>query len=232
MNTGHFEPRPLWPVVALVSAVHLALAWGIFQYGMPSELPLPQALSVHILADMAPEPLSPPPQPKEHPTTPTAHTTYPSVPMATHSPLVSTPDNSAVSVSLPSNHVSPAAPPPQRAEGLTSPTTAPATTSLTVTAAASSTSASHSDPAYLHNPQPVYPLLSRKRGEMGTVHIKAYVEPSGQASRVVLHRSSGYERLDTAALDGVKQWRFVPARENAQPIGRWVLIPIPFGLDE
>ena len=38
-------------------------------------------------------------------------------------------------------------------------------------------------------------------------------------------------RLDQAALDAVRQWRFVPARQGEQAVAAWVLVPIQFALE-
>lgn len=84
--------------------------------------------------------------------------------------------------------------------------------------------------AYLSNPKPVYPALSRERQEEGTVMLKVMVEASGQASSVALHRSSGYPRLDRAAQDAVQRWRFVPARRGDAAVAGHVIVPINFNL--
>jgi protein TonB len=48
---------------------------------------------------------------------------------------------------------------------------------------------------------------------------------------VEIRTSSGVERLDRAALDAVRRWRFVPARQGDTPVDAWVLVPIRFSLD-
>lgn len=83
---------------------------------------------------------------------------------------------------------------------------------------------------YLDNPKPPYPNLSRRMGEEGEVRLRVHVDTSGNAQQVEIARSSGFPRLDQAALDTVKQWRFVPARQGDQPIPAWVIVPIQFSL--
>jgi len=46
-----------------------------------------------------------------------------------------------------------------------------------------------------------------------------------------LKTSSGSPRLDQAALDTVKRWRFVPARQGDQSVAAWVVVPISFSLE-
>ena len=86
------------------------------------------------------------------------------------------------------------------------------------------------DAAYLQNPAPSYPPLARRVGEQGKVVLQVYVEPTGAASTVQLHQSSGADRLDQSAISAVRHWKFVPAQRGAEPIGAWVLVPIVFNL--
>jgi protein TonB len=87
------------------------------------------------------------------------------------------------------------------------------------------------DAAYLQNPPPAYPLMSRRRGEQGKVVLRVHVTADGAADQVQVRISSGHERLDQAATEAVRQWRFVPARQGDQPFAAWVLVPIVFALE-
>jgi protein TonB len=84
---------------------------------------------------------------------------------------------------------------------------------------------------YLDNPPPSYPMLSRRAGEEGRVVLRVLVSPGGRADDVEIRSSSGYSRLDEAARDTVRRWRFVPAKRGDQPVPAWVLIPISFRLE-
>jgi protein TonB len=84
---------------------------------------------------------------------------------------------------------------------------------------------------YLHNPALAYPPLARRLGEQGKVVLRVLVNSSGTPDRVELRTSSGSRLLDTAALEAVRHWRFVPARQGDQPVAAWVLIPITFTLE-
>lgn len=83
---------------------------------------------------------------------------------------------------------------------------------------------------YLDNPAPGYPSLSRRLGEEGRVLLRVHVAAGGTAKSVVLHKSSGYDRLDQVALNTVRKWRFVPARQGDKPLEAWVIVPIQFSL--
>ncbi len=85
--------------------------------------------------------------------------------------------------------------------------------------------------AYLNNPAPNYPRLSRKIGEEGRVLLKVLVSEQGAANTVEVEKSSGYTRLDESAVDAVKRWKFIPARKGAQALSAYVLVPISFALD-
>ncbi|HMM73286.1 MAG TPA: energy transducer TonB, partial [Rhodocyclaceae bacterium] len=84
---------------------------------------------------------------------------------------------------------------------------------------------------YLANPKPPYPLLSRRLGEAGTVRLNILVNPDGSVDRLELAQSSGYPRLDRAALETVQSsWKFEPARQGGRPVAAWVIVPIQFTL--
>lgn len=85
--------------------------------------------------------------------------------------------------------------------------------------------------AYLRNPPPRYPPAARRSGEEGTVTLKVLVSAEGAPVRVELDQSSGSLPLDSAALDAVKGWRFVPARRGAQNVEGWVRVPVVFRLE-
>lgn len=83
---------------------------------------------------------------------------------------------------------------------------------------------------YLDNPAPAYPTISRRLGEQGRVLLRVQVAPAGTARNVVLHKSSGFDRLDRIALETVRKWKFVPARQGDKPVEAWVIVPIQFNL--
>ncbi|MDE2598585.1 MAG: energy transducer TonB [Rhodocyclaceae bacterium] len=88
------------------------------------------------------------------------------------------------------------------------------------------------DAAYLNNPRPAYPSMSRRLGEEGRVEVEVQVQPDGSAGKVSLKRSSGYPRLDDAALEAIKRWKFVPAKRNGEAVAASVIVPMPFILEK
>ena len=88
-----------------------------------------------------------------------------------------------------------------------------------------------SDADYLHNPPPAYPRMSRRMGEQGTVLVRVFISVDGRAEKAEIRTSSGYPRLDEAALETVQRWRYVPGQRAGQPEAMWFNVPIRFVLD-
>jgi protein TonB len=87
------------------------------------------------------------------------------------------------------------------------------------------------DAAHLNNPAPQYPALSRRLGEQGRVLLDVYILPDGSVGEIKLNRSSGFARLDNAALQAVKTWKYVPAKRGDKPIPFWYVQPVSFVLN-
>lgn len=83
---------------------------------------------------------------------------------------------------------------------------------------------------YLDNPAPAYPGLARRLGEEGTVLLRVHVLRSGHAREIEILATSGSPRLDQAASDAVRQWRFLPARVGEERVDSWLRVPVVFRL--
>jgi protein TonB len=94
------------------------------------------------------------------------------------------------------------------------------------------TTSARFDADYLHNPAPQYPPVSRRRGEEGKVILRVSVTPQGMADSVEIKTSSGSSRLDEAAANTVKHWKFIPAKRGDMSVQSWVLVPIIFKLEQ
>ncbi|MDB5967602.1 MAG: energy transducer TonB [Hydrocarboniphaga sp.] len=86
------------------------------------------------------------------------------------------------------------------------------------------------DMAYLSNPQPGFPAMSKKLHEEGTVVLRVHVSAAGEALTVDVARSSGYGRLDDAALRAVRKWKFVPSKRGDTPVDGIAMVPMVFSL--
>src|SRR5262245_14731068 len=80
------------------------------------------------------------------------------------------------------------------------------------------------------NVAPEYSLAARRAGEEGLVVIHAQVLADGSVADASVGESSGYERLDDAALAAVRSWRFQPALHDGEPVAQSVDVPIRFRL--
>ena len=80
----------------------------------------------------------------------------------------------------------------------------------------------------LNNPKPPYPLLSRRLNEEGKVVLNVCVSLSGLVENLKLETTSGYQRLDDIAIETVKKWKFIPAKNQDRDINACYLLPVQF----
>ena len=81
--------------------------------------------------------------------------------------------------------------------------------------------------------QPEYPPASRRAGEAGTVQLRCYVSETGKCSEVSVVKSSGFEKLDEAAVKEVQRnWKFVPGKEDGKPVAAWHTFAVTFRLTD
>ncbi len=82
-------------------------------------------------------------------------------------------------------------------------------------------------------PEPIYPLIARRRGWKGTVDVGLVLLADGRVDTATLRRSSGHEVLDREAVDVARRSRFhFPAHAPAAPLYgrieyRFELLPAP-----
>lgn len=81
------------------------------------------------------------------------------------------------------------------------------------------------------NRPPPYPITARRNGWEGEVVLEIVVLPDGDCKNVEVVTSSSYEVLDKAAVKGVQQWKFVPARRNDKPVESTVILSVVFRLN-
>lgn len=84
------------------------------------------------------------------------------------------------------------------------------------------------EPLYKVNPEPSYPKMARKRGYQGTVILSVLVNKDGRVDNLWVFESSGYNVLDNAALEAVKEWLFEPGKKGDKPVDMWVEVPVRF----
>ena len=88
-----------------------------------------------------------------------------------------------------------------------------------------------SDAEYLQNPKPAYPGMSKRLGEQGKVVVRVLIGVDGVVQKAEIRQSSGFERLDQAALNTAQRWRYVPGKRGGVAEAMWFNVPINFVLE-
>jgi protein TonB len=238
------------PALATVLLLHGGALWAL-QHGLLQRaldpITAPQMLVEVMLAEPAPESPRTTPQTREkaRATVPAkaqmAQAKQPPALPPSLQPPEPAPQALAVANAAPSPLATPlAAPAPQSTA--VSPAS-PAASSVATGATAPSTHAPgnanappalqqpSSDADYLNNPKPAYPAMSRRLGEQGKVVVHALIDADGVPQKAEILRSSGFERLDRAALETALKWRYVPAKRAGVPEAMWFNVPLHFVLD-
>ena len=225
-------------IALAVVALHVGLL-VLLQSGLlmrATELLVP----VEVMARLMEPPVIAPPTPVVEPPRPVAKAPPPSVAKPIPPRAEATPEKppqaplrpqpaplpQAVAEPAPSAQTSPApnaptglATPPQSAAVAAAPTAFPPAVQLP-----------SSDADYLQNPEPKYPENSQRLNEQGTSTIRVLIGADGLPQRAEIGKSSGFDRLDRAALATVLRWRFVPGKRNGVPEAMWFSVPIVWKL--
>lgn len=227
-----------------VLAAHAAALWTLqFSPPAPPQVAAPRVLAAQLVAPApealpaVPTPPAPSPRPRTQaatsqptrpPVTPTAaEPSQAAEPTPAPTPVAEAPRDPAP---IPSSLPAPSAPGPSAAAAHVAAPAAPAVAAAPP-APPPKIELPSASAAYLNNPPPAYPALSRRLGEQGRVVLRVRIEPEGTASAAEIRTSSGYERLDKAALEAVLRWRYVPGKRDGVPEAMWFLVPIQFVLE-
>jgi protein TonB len=202
-------------IAAVVVVFHVVALWAM-QSGLLRrvvEIVVPAEIVLEFLAPPAPKVQPQPPAPhKPKPVKqPTPKATEP-LPLATADPTPST--------HAPTGVIAPVAPaPPMAAQVKDAPP------------AAARVQLPSSDADYLQNPKPAYPSMSKRLGEQGQVVVRVLIDAYGKAQTADINQSSGFDRLDQAALNTVLRWRYVPGKHAGVAQTMWFNVPINFVLE-
>jgi periplasmic protein TonB len=80
---------------------------------------------------------------------------------------------------------------------------------------------------------PEYPPASRRAGEAGTVTLRCMVSEQGRCSEISVVKSSGFPKLDEAAVKEVQRnWKFVPGKDDGKPVAMWHTFAVTFRLTD
>lgn len=85
-------------------------------------------------------------------------------------------------------------------------------------------------PKILSRVEPSYPERARQAGWQGMVVLKIEIMENGCPGDVIVYQTSGWDLLDDAAVDAIKRWRFIPAkeRESGRAVKCYITMPIVF----
>lgn len=228
------DAKPSAPRIALsrnmtialsVVALHVAFIWAL-QSGLirkAAEVIVPAEILVQFID---------PPAPKVEPVKPTPPAPVVPKKQVTRAPVKPQPQPLAIQDNTPS---------PNAPAGVTTPVTP--SVSAPVSEAPSAPAAPPAPPAppvvqmpssdadYLQNPRPSYPAMSKRLNEQGRTVISVLIGTDGLPQQPQIARSSGYDRLDQAALTTVMRWRFVPGKRDGAPQAMRFNVPINWVLE-
>ena len=219
-------------IVGLVGALHVAALWAL-QSGLlrrAVEVVVPAELISEFIAPPAsklpppaPPALSTPPRPAPRP-----QAAPPQAPIAVADP------SPAPNAPTGLTRAQPPAPAPAPVAEAPAPVVPPAPATAPAPpapAAPARIEMPSSDAAYLNNPKPAYPAISKRMGEQGKVVLRVLIGADGLPQKVEISQSSGFDRLDRQAQEAVMRWRFVPGKRNGVPEAMWNLVPVNFVLE-
>lgn len=87
-------------------------------------------------------------------------------------------------------------------------------------------------PKELRRPSVQYPPASQDNGDEGTVTLLLAVQTDGSISDIRIARSSGYRRLDAAAVRSLRQAKFQPATCHGKPFAMQIHQSFTFKLTD
>lgn len=218
-STGRYGEgrRPNLPAMALAAVIPAILFALAIQAGVSIVRKAQPRLVVLNLMPPPPPPSSAPAVPKTTPRTRPVATTPVVVPQIP----VPAPLSAPAAVPAPQ----PPAPPAQSQDPAPAAPTAPASP-----APPSTVKANDLGTRMISAVAPAYPMESRRKREQGTVVLSLILDLAGRVSSISVARSSGFDRLDDAALKAVRKWRWAPITRGGQPVMVKGEVEIPFVL--
>ncbi|MDB5699686.1 MAG: periplasmic protein TonB [Alphaproteobacteria bacterium] len=206
---GFADGRPVnLPLMALIIALHLVVLSLVAESRIRmAAKPTPTLVVFDVKQLLAAPALPPPPEPAAR------MLAEPTRPVIVPPPIVPPPI------------VPPAAPTPIAVVAQPPPPPAPSPPAPPSTVAGNDLSAT-----MLSAEPPRYPVESRRKREEGTVVLALLVGIDGRVATISVQQSSGFPRLDSAALSAVKRWKWTPRTIDGTPVQVRGLVEIPFVL--
>ena len=205
-------------IIALVVLAHLAFIVP-FNFGLTPKPPN-YLNDKRVMANLlppdnpAPPKQTPPPAPKMPTETPKP------TPKLPPKPEVKKVERAPKASLAPAQSASPQdaqTPPSKSSESSQSTTVAPPTSSGRVSGTPIQTDIGKLIVVYQPDADAYYPSFSKRAGEQGEVIVRLTIDETGVVEEVRLLQSSSYPRLDTAAMEIGKRYRFKPYLINGSP---------------
>ncbi|MET0376562.1 MAG: TonB family protein [Rhizorhabdus sp.] len=196
--------RPNWPSIIAILLVHVAAFYALVKFDVIEIA----AKKAPLVVDLIAEPPAPPAE-KPEPQPVVVEKVQPTV--IAPPPIVQTlvPPPPQISVTT--------TPPPPK------PVAAPAPPAGPVMVG-------NLDERLLEGRPPRYPFESRRKHEEGTVVVRLLIGTDGRVAQISIAQSSGFERLDQAAVQAIRGWRWQPIIRDGQPVEVRGLYSMPFTL--
>ena len=195
--------KPNWPAILTIAAAHIALFAGLVRFDVIDIRKKEPPLTVIDISEIAP----PPPVEERPAPKPTPAEIVPQI--VTPPPVVATKAVTPPPLSI--------APPPPKPAPVPAPPSGPVTVG-------------NLDEKMIEGKPPRYPVESRRKKEQGTVLLRLLIGADGHVEQVSIAQSSGFERLDQAALQAARNWRWQPMIRDGNPVEVRGTMSIPFVL--
>lgn len=195
------------------------------------EMVVPVVMLSQFIEPPQPEkPRQPPPPPLPLPTPPPAVKPQPK-PAVTKAPAVALPLPMAIADPTPAINAPLGATTPQPAPAPIAAPVAAAAVAPPAPPAPAAVQLPSSDASYLQNPRPPYPPISRRMNEQGSTVVRVLIGADGLPQRAEIAKSSGFSRLDDAAVNTVMRWRYVPGKRGGVAEAMSFNVPINWVLE-
>lgn len=216
---GRYQPsrQPRWISLGLITVIHVAGFYALqhLDANIVRKLPVPP-----LVVDLLPlDPPEPEPEPVALPTQKVVEQTPKLQPIVVPPPMVAIPAPATPVQTAPKPEPMPTAPVEPTKEAKPAP-------------ARASEALANLNTRLISADPPRYPVESRRLREAGTVVLMVMVDEDGRVTAISIATSSGSDRLDKAALNAVRRWRWSPTVIDGQPVRVRGLVRIPFELKE
>ena len=198
------SPAQRYSGLALVLGLHVAVIYLLASgLGKSVVQVITGPIETKVIEEAQAKPEEPPPPPPKLETPPPEFVPPPEISIA----VESAPSNSRAITAVQTKVATP--PPPPKPVAVTAPRSNPRRP----------------------NSQPPYPAISKRLGEEGVVTLQLYVTENGRVAEAKVQKSSGFPRLDDAAVREAKRnWRFIPAMKGNEAVAAWMSINVRFEL--